>query len=331
MDIHPAAAIFPLMTDAEYEGLRDDISEHGLRDPIVLFEGKILDGRNRLRACEELGLEPRFEEWRNGEDPHLYVVSKNLHRRHLTEGQRAMVAAKIASLAVGRPKENAPIGAIPTQQEAADMLNVSRRSVQRAKKVLDHATPQDQQAVEQGEVRLSSVADKIENPRNAYNRIKVPEGETIESLARKSLALEESEGLNAEEAAVKCGLSKQTNRCVRDMVLLLDHPNTTRSETRQVREALDRVNKERFVTQYYDPIKPIVDRVFGLKKARQGGSERRVEEFERAFGVLTQATLSAYRIKIPALPEERLLKVIEDVKSSEKAIKAFRSRLEELL
>ena len=71
------------------------------REPIVLFEGAILDGRNRYRACMAAGVDPRFEIY-DGNDPLAYVISLNLKRRHLDESQRAMVAAKIANIGGGR-------------------------------------------------------------------------------------------------------------------------------------------------------------------------------------------------------------------------------------
>lgn len=78
-----------------------------------------------------------------------YVVSHNLHRRHLSESQRAMVAAKVARLKHGQ-RADASIDASATQPEAARMLNVSRPSVQRARQVIDHGTPELVQAVEAG-------------------------------------------------------------------------------------------------------------------------------------------------------------------------------------
>ena len=93
LDFHPAAALFPLMPvdGPEFGELVRDLQEHGLVQPIVRFEGKILDGRNRYRACQHAGVEPRFDEW-SGESPTAYVLSLNLHRRHLTDDQRAAIA-----------------------------------------------------------------------------------------------------------------------------------------------------------------------------------------------------------------------------------------------
>lgn len=59
--IHPAARIFPLMTAEEFAGLKSDIQSHGLHEPILRdATGAVIDGRNRLKACEELGIEPTF-------------------------------------------------------------------------------------------------------------------------------------------------------------------------------------------------------------------------------------------------------------------------------
>lgn len=80
-----------------------------------------------------------------------FVVSLNLHRRHLSESQRGMVAAKLANLGEGRPAETAQICAV-SQDRAAEMLNVSRRTVQAAAKVKDAGAPELVLAVEVGRV-----------------------------------------------------------------------------------------------------------------------------------------------------------------------------------
>lgn len=94
---HPACTIFPPLPDDELQELADDIAANGLRNPIVLFQGKILDGRNRYLACELAGVEPRFTEF-DGDDPIGWVVSQNLLRRHLTASQKAVVALDLLPL-----------------------------------------------------------------------------------------------------------------------------------------------------------------------------------------------------------------------------------------
>ena len=91
---HPLANIFPLMAADEYVALKNDIRQYGLREAIWILDGQILDGRNRFKACQEVGVTPIFKEY-EGDDPTAFVVSFNLKRRHLSESQRAMVAAKL--------------------------------------------------------------------------------------------------------------------------------------------------------------------------------------------------------------------------------------------
>ena len=138
MKVHALANIFPAMSTTEFDSLVDDIRLHGQHEPVVLHEGQVLDGRHRVGACEKLGIQVQVREY-EGDDPLAFIVSLNLHRRHLDESQRALVAAKIAKLPKGA-NQHAQICA-PSQDKAAKMLKVSRRSVQSARKVLDNGTP----------------------------------------------------------------------------------------------------------------------------------------------------------------------------------------------
>lgn len=108
---HPLAALFPLMDAAGIAELAQDIKTNGLHDPILLHEGKILDGRNRFAACQQAKVKPSWEFFdarRHGQSPLAYVVSTNLKRRHLTASQKAMIAAEALPLfeaeAKGRQK-----------------------------------------------------------------------------------------------------------------------------------------------------------------------------------------------------------------------------------
>ena len=81
--LHPACKIFPALPDQELRELAEDIAANGLQNPIVLYQGQILDGRNRWDACQLAGVKPRFTEF-VGDDPLAWVISQNLTRRHLT-------------------------------------------------------------------------------------------------------------------------------------------------------------------------------------------------------------------------------------------------------
>lgn len=130
---HPYTDFFPMMPSHEIDALAADIKKHGQRVPIVVYGGKILDGRNRDEACRRLGIEPRMVQFTKS-NPKEYVASVNFFRRHLSTSERARIAA-LMSIESERGNPDtviAPNDAI-TQSEAAQTLGVSRRSVQRAK------------------------------------------------------------------------------------------------------------------------------------------------------------------------------------------------------
>lgn len=90
---HEYSEIFPLMVKEEYDQLRESVRERGLNHPIILFEGKILDGRNRYLACKAEKVELFYKEY-EGNDALQYVFDVNFHRRHLSQSQRACCAAE---------------------------------------------------------------------------------------------------------------------------------------------------------------------------------------------------------------------------------------------
>lgn len=130
---HKLSAAFPAMTDGEFQGLVADIGANGQRHPIIIFEGAVIDGFHRLRACKELGIEPQIEPY-SGSDPAGYVLSSNLHRRHLEPGQiAAIMLACNEWRARGRPDKQFRTGVELTVAQMAEQGGISERTLENAK------------------------------------------------------------------------------------------------------------------------------------------------------------------------------------------------------
>lgn len=203
MEYHEAAKIFPMDEDSIQE-LAEDIQKHGLIQPIEVFEGKILDGRRRAAACLIAGVEPDYSEV-NPVDPVAYVLSLNLHRRHLTQSQKAMIAANAVDVyeklakkrmsAGGGDKKSSSAksgiasGRHPIQDagkssdKAGLALGVSGRSVSRAKRVQSDGAPEVSDAVASGKISLVKAEEIVQ----AYPKSEQPRvlQETLEDSAKK--------------------------------------------------------------------------------------------------------------------------------------------------
>lgn len=189
LEFHPIADCFPLIEGTEFDELAEDIRLNGVREPVILFEGKILDGRNRYRASEAAQVDCPLTTY-DGADPVGFVVSLNLRRRHLSEGQRAWVAAKLANISLGgnQHSEGMPIG------RASELLNVSERTTARAVVVRDHGAVELQEKVASGAVAPSTAADIA----------RLPHQEQREIVARgEREILEKAKEIRAGKAAVR--------------------------------------------------------------------------------------------------------------------------------
>jgi ParB-like chromosome segregation protein Spo0J len=155
-EVHPAADLFPMMSDDELDALGADMLEHGQREPIILYHGQILDGRNRYRACILKGIEPKVRS-ELPPDPYAFVATVNLHRRHLSEEQRGMIAARLATMKQG-DNQHSPNGET-SQAKAAELLKVSKRRVERSHEVIEKGVSDLVDAVERREVKVSAAAE----------------------------------------------------------------------------------------------------------------------------------------------------------------------------
>lgn len=194
IEAHPVADIFPLMSDDEMTGLIEDIRSHGLREPIWLHpDGRIIDGRNRYRACTEGAVKPVFRTW-SGEGSLIdFVLSLNLHRRHLNQSQKALVALRVEEQYAAEAKERQGqrtdladdipeiLPESPTVREsrerAGKAVGVSGRYVSDAKRVAEQA-PDLMPKIESGDMSVNEAKQRVASKpksKRASNRQPLPE------------------------------------------------------------------------------------------------------------------------------------------------------------
>jgi N6-adenosine-specific RNA methylase IME4 len=171
LEFHPLAAIFPLMQPAEFAELVADIKANGIRDEIVVLDGKILDGRNRHLACQEAGVKgvyATFDPEVDGPDPLAFVISHNIKRRHLSETQRGMVAANLCTMPLGgafyRTARLPTDRPLISQAQAAQMVGVSERTVRDCVRIKNEGSPELSDAARGGQIPASVAAKATQLP-----------------------------------------------------------------------------------------------------------------------------------------------------------------------
>ncbi len=171
LSFHPIANRFPLMQGAQFERFVARMKEGGYdtKKPIILYEGQILDGRNRYRAASQLKIIPTYVEYA-GEygDPWNFCLVQNADRCHYSLQELALLAAaehKYGGYGHGGERSKSPIGDLKTTLgETAQKHGVSKRTVERAKKVLD-AEPEVKELVSEGQASITDAAKMASQPR----------------------------------------------------------------------------------------------------------------------------------------------------------------------
>lgn len=176
---HSVASLFPLMDGAEYEELKTDIKANGLREAIWLHpDGSIIDGRNRHRACLDVGVTPRFRTWQDDGALAAFVVSLNLYRRHLTASQRATIGVELLPMleADARERQRGGQGGVLLREiipqanggkatdQAGTIVGVSGRYVSDAKAIKDE-DPELFEQIRAGDLNIAQAKREL-NHRN---------------------------------------------------------------------------------------------------------------------------------------------------------------------
>lgn len=217
-ELHPLCTLFPRLAGAEFDSLVADIKANGLRQPIVLLDGMILDGGNRYRACIEAGVKPTFTKFSGGNIV-SFVLSANMHRRHLSAGQQAAIVASAQDWAtaqtVGKPK-SVNVDPLATIEQRAAQSGASRSTQKMADKVAK-ADPVLAKQVAHGEVSLPKAVAKVEG-KSPIAKAK-PEVDPLISLK------EENDSLRQENEHLR-GELREAHDTARDLAHDLESYNT---------------------------------------------------------------------------------------------------------
>lgn len=153
---HPLSAAFPAMGSETFLALVEDVRSHGQRDTATLCDGMVIDGWHRYKACQELSIPCRFEEF-SGLDAVAFVRSKNQHRRHYQKSQQAAIEVSLTAWAEAhRPRKGEAASPFSTNKEMADRAGTTERTIQHAKRAHEAGLGE---AVRDGKVSAERAAE----------------------------------------------------------------------------------------------------------------------------------------------------------------------------
>jgi hypothetical protein len=258
---HAIADCWPLLPYDKLETFANNLAGYGQKTPIVLYEGKVLDGRIRLYACDMKGIKPRTETFTGTfeEAARFAREMNNDARRHSTEPERAIAAAKLAQLLKEESERRmragtpAPDGARvgKSAELAAEITGASARQVERVTRVLEHGTPELVRAMQDQTITISDAASLATQSERVQNRAldKVREGKakTLNSAMRQDTnggQAEDDDGEAAPEIKNAPRVFAKGRDMIQKLSVYMDVCNKTKknqAKRNQIAEHLNRV------------------------------------------------------------------------------------------
>ena len=243
MELHPLCTYFPRMSDDEFTALKDNIQDNGQTHPIYTLDGMILDGGNRYRALCELGIAPVIIEY-TGTNPTQFILSSNLHRRHLTQGQAAAIVS--ASQSWVNAQAESPLRStaqLETVTARAKQSGVGQRTQQLADKLVKDAPAELVKEVIDGKKSLNKAIKEITPPKPV-----IPKPEPVPVIEQESEENHEAQ-LNSiideQQAAIKTleADNKAMLKVFESDDRLFDSLEEIKSLTEQNRILTERINE----------------------------------------------------------------------------------------
>lgn len=262
---HPLSAAFPAMDSETFRALVEDVRSHGQRDTATLCDGMVIDGWHRYKACQELSIPCRFEEF-SGLDAVAFVRSKNQHRRHYQKSQQAAIEVSLTAWAEAhRPRKGEAASPFSTNKAMADRAGTTERTIQHAKRAheaglgeavrdgkisaeraaeLAKADPALAKQVAHGDVTLPAAVAKVEGKPKAERKPKpklLSEEESALILAENARLQEVAETLakDAGEAIADNESMAKIFEADDQLSAALQENEKLRAEVRVLRERLN--------------------------------------------------------------------------------------------
>lgn len=354
LQAHPLAELFPVMERKDFALLVESIHKNGLRDPIVIYEGKILDGRHRFDACMELGIEPQITEF-FGHDARQFVFDRNLVRRQLSRKQkRALIKRmletnshlsnrEIAQLARVDDHTVAAVrnGSVPTAEiphlerpeervrraliadpglsvsQIVELAKVGRATASRLRKRLIAA----------GTIpRITNKSPKDRARSGAKIALNNGHSSIIDAV-NAGIAVESAGGGGA-SAVTTSGLATQSYKCARDIILLSSRDDLSKSEAAAVLNALTILKEKQQVREAYALVRPIVQKVWGAKGNRFKSDKKRLEAFHSSLSYIATVCESAAEIVIPHISEQERNKALSELDGARRSLGLLIARIQ---
>lgn len=169
------SSLIPKLKVEEYLALEDSVLSEGLREPILVWDGIIIDGHNRYRICQDNGIEIRIQdiEFMSREQAKIWIIKNQLARRNLNDYQRSALRLKQKAVFADKAKENQgtrtdilttlskSIEPVNTRQEIAELAGVSEGTMAKVGKIEKEATPEQKERLEKGEASINQVYTEI--------------------------------------------------------------------------------------------------------------------------------------------------------------------------
>jgi hypothetical protein len=297
-ELHPACAVWPDMQPEALQELADDIALNGLHEPLTLApDGRLLDGRNRALACELVGVEPSTVVYDG--DPALFSLSKNKHRRHMTQDQIALVAATLATRPLGANQYEGGSNELPSIAEAAAAVGVPETAVKSAKTVLRDGSPEEIEAVKTGKAKLRATADALRARKKPQPAPTAPRPSAAPDRVRAA----EVATLEKELWAARDKLDQLSMFLVAEpQPKAEDRPVAPRRRYWPVPETLERRPKDVAPRQIVEPTADLIsDPTFALRREEfEQWLVRRKEALEHQFKAREDELAKSFEIRVKA-------------------------------